>query len=216
MSFYVLETMPKGEHESARTDVLPEKGFRVGNATRCQNCGEFVSMLSWLPPYRVEMETWGKNFGGLAFFGNPGWLLTSEKFRTVYEANGLSGLSGFEPTSVLKVKKHKKIAGSLPEYFKADVMRSSAEIHQDASGFDWDEEPVCPTCRLGRIIKRWKKIMIVPGTWTGEDIFIARGLPGTYITTERFKQVCEQNHIKNAILFPTESYGRDFYPWENH
>lgn len=27
MSFYVLETMPRGEHELARTDVLPEKGF---------------------------------------------------------------------------------------------------------------------------------------------------------------------------------------------
>lgn len=214
MSFFVLETMPTGRFQSARTDVLLENGFNKGDAPRCPKCGKFIGMLSWLPPYRVDIETWGKTFGDLAFAGASGWLLGSSTFRTVWEANLLKGLSGFHAVAVLRVKQHDKFAAALPEYFKADVIRNHAEVDQKCSGFEWDESPQCSVCRLGGTIKRWRRVVIAPETWTGEDIFIARGLPGTYIATLRFKQVCEANSIKNAVFYPAESYAHDFYPWE--
>ena len=67
-------------------------------------------------------------------------------------------------------------------------------------------------CRLGSDIRRWQKIIIDEATWQGEDIFIARGLPGTLITSDRFKKFCEDNDISNAILVPADKHNRDFYP----
>ena len=48
----------------------------------------------------------------------------------------------------------------------------------------------------------------------GEDIFIARGLPGTIVVSERFKEWCEANEVRNAVFVPAEEYAHDFYPWE--
>jgi hypothetical protein len=64
------------------------------------------------------------------------------------------------------------------------------------------------------LLRRWQRVILEPGSWTGEDIFHARGLPATYITSERFKEVCERYRIANAVLIPAEEYGYDFYPWE--
>jgi hypothetical protein len=91
------------------------------------------------------------------------------------------------------------------------VSRGRTAIDLAASGFEWLEPPTCPECRSA-IIVRWQRVVIEEETWTGDDIFIARGLPGTYVVSERFKGVCDEHHIKNAVFVPAESYGHDFYP----
>ena len=58
------------------------------------------------------------------------------------------------------------------------------------------------------------KLIVESSTWSGEDIFIARGLPGIFLITEKFKTFCEECKIKNAVLIPAEEYSYDFYPWE--
>jgi hypothetical protein len=173
-------------------------------------------MLPWLPPHRAELEALGQDFGDIAF--GPGLeFLVSEQFKEPWCKTELVGLEGFFPVEIAKVKKHKKIGGSVPNYFCVSVVRSRAAIDVVASGLERNDgtgAEVCPECRLGPGVRRAQRIVLEPSTWSGEDIFIARGLPGTYIASERFKGFCERNQMKNAVLIPALEYSFDFYPWE--
>jgi hypothetical protein len=215
--FFVLERKPSGANGYGRTDVMPAEGFTVGEAPRCPSCGGFIGMLKWLPPYIVEMDTWGDYFGDFAFAGGSEWFLVSDRFRSLYVQSGLTGLSGFDPIEVTKIARHnKKLHGSPPQYFKVDVIRSQTSVDQAASGFEWSEgASICPVCLFPKegVIKRWKAVVIRPESWQGEDIFVPRG-SGELVTTNRFKELCEASEVKNAVFVPAESSSHDYYPWE--
>ena len=169
-------------------------------------------MRPWLPPYRVDLDTWGREYGDLAF-PTASDILGRLRFKQLWERQGLIGLSGFELVEVMKVKRHRKLNGDPPPYFKAAVVLSQAVVDNVASGVELEEPPTCSVCQLGSGIKRWKAIIIKPETWSGEDIFRPRWAGGFYVTN-RFKEFCEANDAKNAVFIPAEEYGRDFYPWE--
>lgn len=112
----------------------------------------------------------------------------------------------------MRVKKCKRFVGDPPPYYHVTACRSRAAIDLAKSGFETDgDPPVCPVCRIDGVLIRGRAVIIEPSTWSGEDVFIARGLPGTIITTERFKEVCEANGITNAVFIPAEEYSFDFY-----
>lgn len=219
MQFYVLNSRPKGKDEIARTDFLQEEGFKRGDAPLCDLCGGPTGMLSWLPPYRIELETWGSQFGDFAFFGSPGDFLVSDRFKEIYCHEKLTGLSEFAPVEIIKVKRYSKPSGILPPYYKVNVIHSDAAVNLAASGYEWSARPeICPKCLLPKkapevAFKRWKRLVIRPETWHGEDIFIARG-GGQFMTSSRFREVCVANDVKNAVFIPAEEYGRDYYPWD--
>jgi len=217
LQFFVIERKARGARESDRTDVMPEAGSPVGEAPRCPSCGRFIGMLKWLPPYRVEMDTWGEQFGDFAFAGGSEYFLVSDRFREIYMQSGCKGLSGFDPVEVGRITRHKKkLRNSAPKYFKVDVVRSHTAVDQAASGFEWSEgASVCPACLFPKegVIKRWKGVVIQPEAWDGEDIFVPRG-GGEIVATSRFKKLCEANGLRNAVLIPAERYGHDYYPWE--
>jgi hypothetical protein len=216
MRFFVLERSPRGSLDAARTDAQFAEGFQVGDAPRCQACGRFIGMRPWLPPYRAELDLWGDRFGDLAFLTCGSDLLVSLRFMRLFQEHHLTGLSGFEPIEVAKVTRHSRIVGDPPPYFRSGVYRSGAQVDQLASGLEWEEPPKCKVCRLGTTIKRWKKIIIEPQTWEGDDIFIARGMPGEdFIVSTRFKDFCEAHDVQNAVLLPAENYGHDLYPSRN-
>lgn len=212
MKFYVLEQQPTDHKSPFRTDYLPKKE-RYGDACRCKACGEIIGPRIWLPPYNVELELWGEGFGDLAFSFAPDFLV-SEYFKKEYEGYGLKGLHGFEPVEVVRVKKHKPVKDKKPDYFHVTVAYSRTAIDDKRSGIEREEGPICNECGIGGIIKRAKGILVKPTTWTGEDIFVAKGLPGIFLTTEKFKTFCEGYKIRNAVLIRAEEYSYDFYPWE--
>jgi hypothetical protein len=215
MQFYVLEN-PRIKDSAFATDFLKEEPVIQGEPSRCELCGRFVGMIPWLAPHRAMIEPWGREYGDIVFGFGFG-LLVSEKFKNAWLRSTLKGLEGFDPVEILKVRKHKKIATPPPRYFLVSVQRSRAAIDAAASGLERDESTeveVCPECRKGGGVKRTRRVVLQRSTWSGEDIFIARGLPGTYIASERFKDFCERNQVKNAVLIPALEYSFDFYPWE--
>ncbi|HEX3659491.1 MAG TPA: hypothetical protein VHV55_27130 [Pirellulales bacterium] len=183
-----------------------------GDAPRCENCGRYVGMRKWLPPYRVELEAWGNEFADIVSTGTD--LLVSLPFKQAWGQSSLVGLSGFEAVEVVKITCHRKPIKDQPAYFRAAVHRSRTKINLAASEFEWQTPPTCPVCCLGDVVERWKRIVIDESTWSGEDVFIARGLPGTIIASERFREFCERNHMKNVAFVPAEDYGHDYYPCE--
>jgi hypothetical protein len=93
------------------------------------------------------------------------------------------------------------------------IARSRAAIDQIASEFVHESPVSCNECRVGSI-KRWARIVLEEGSWSGEDVFFARGLCGQIITSERFKEFFDRNRINNGIVISAAKYSHDFYPWE--
>jgi hypothetical protein len=210
MRFFALSMAPRGE---ADTEYSEDKAVQ-GEAARCPRCGAFVSMLSWLPPLRATLQLYGTTFGDFAFMGGSDDFLVSQKFRDVYHGYGLTGLSGFEPVEITKTtSRRKKKLPQPPAYFRVCAEYGQTALDLAASGFEWLEQPTCPVCQTATIV-RWKRLIVNPDTWHGEDAFRPRGLSGTTMVSQRFKDACELNGIRNAVFEPAESSGHDFYPWD--
>jgi hypothetical protein len=216
MLFFILDRPPRGSEleKEAGTEAFKIDPVNRGPAPRCPLCGNIVGPLTWLSPFNVELETKGRRFGDLAYFAAGDDILVSEFFSQAYATSDLTGLSGFEPVEVTRVKRHRQFSGVPPAYFKGKVSLGKTAVDLAASVFEWDAPPSCDVCRLGTTLKRWKRVIIDLSTWSGEDVFIARGLPGSFIVSERFKVSCEQNDVSNVYFVPVESFNQDFYPWD--
>lgn len=212
MKFYVLE---------------PEEGIRFGTkwayadqvdpvlrseeGERCPVCGHFVTPLKWLPPHRVKLssakpEKWGDFVWGAGFL-----LLVSGRFKEVYEREGLRGITAFHPVKVVRVGKRK--TGDLPEgvlaYYLIEITWGGANRDDVASKVVWEREPKCLYCRVDGFHTKYEGIIIEEGSWTGVDIFKARGVPGPILVSEHFVEVVERNGLKNTWFIPAEKYAWD-------
>lgn len=214
MRFFVLKYKPG--FSQGQTEFSAEEPVSLGPAPQCEACGAFLGMLGWLPPFRVVLETWGSVFGDVAY-GAGCEILVSQRFRTLWLERGLTGLDGFDNVEVVRIKRHDRSMapyGSPPSYYRVRVVRGNAAVDERRSELERDDVGVCPVCRSGKGggVTRAKRIVLEKSTWSGEDLFIARGLPGTYLTTGRFKCFCDDCKITNALLLPAEEYSFDFYP----
>jgi hypothetical protein len=197
-AFYVLVSRLEGE---AVTEFLFGKNTQFGEAPICSQCGRFLGGRDWLPPYEVDIECFGKRVGDLAFGSDL--FLVSPRFKDVYVDAKLKGLSGFHPVQILSFKNGEKMVGEKPDYLKVDVFRGDIAIDPIASGDEWEGKDTCPCCLLGNRLKRRRRIVIDERTWSGEDVFFARGAPGQLIVSNRFKKVCEANGVTNAVMIPS-------------
>jgi hypothetical protein len=168
-------------------------------------------MLKWLPPYRVLLKLRGTEFGDLVFGMHGDEMLVSELFADIWKHRDLKGLSGFQPVELIKVRSRRKKLPTPPRYARVAVGYGPAALDLQASAIEWLEPPNCMECRSSTIV-RWQRVVIEEATWTGEDIFEPRGLPGTWVVTPRFKSLCEEYQIKNAQFIPADEHGHDFYP----
>jgi hypothetical protein len=113
--FFVLEDDVRGAHDTQFDTLEPDK---LGEAPHCPRCGEPIGMRTWLPPYRVELELYGQGFGD--FVDGPGGngFLISERMAEAFRTGGLTGLLGFHPVEVVRVRrKHKgPKPGAAPRY----------------------------------------------------------------------------------------------------
>lgn len=220
MQFYVINQKPSGEEdvERYRTDFYFDDNDAKGDALKCPNCDEYISMLKSLPPYHAHLETWGEDFGDLAF-----WLddfLVSRKFRDEYKKSGLQGLASFEPVEILSQKRYGKTRGKKlkpPEYFRVLPKIGAARIDLEASGAEWkdNKRPTCNHCLSGGgVLKRWARVVVDEKSWNGDDIFYAFGIGGELLATSRFHQWAKAHQFRNLIMKPASESSHDFYPWE--
>ena len=98
-----------------------------------------------------------------------------------------------------------------PCYYCCGVGHSRAIIDEKASGLVREEPWTCEECHT-TLIMRTSRVALKPGSWSGEDVFFARGFPGTILTSERFRDLCVEKGFVNCNLIPADEYGFDFYP----
>ena len=214
MKLFVLQN-PKAGRGDAVTDFVPVDGAPTGDAPRCEVCGRYVGMLPLLSPARVELEGWGSLWGDIAF-GPGDQVLISERCKRAVAEAGLNGFARLDPVVVEKVRRRRpSIKGDPPDYWLATVARSRAMLDESASGLEREDDgTVCTECGLGGVIKRLRRVVLRPGTWSGEDVFFARGLPGTILASERFKSLCETAGLANCSLVDAATFSFDHYPQE--
>ncbi|WP_225411702.1 hypothetical protein [Stigmatella hybrida] len=163
-------------------------------------------MLTWRPPYRVELELHGQDLGD--FVEGPGYeVLLSERVADALRAEALTGLSGFHTVEVLRVRrKHKgPKPHAVPRYLAMNVCFSHGAIDDTRSRVRRDEPVTCPECRNpGR--DTIHGFVLEAGTWKGEDVFRPRGLQGRILVSERFAQFVKRHGFTNMKAVPTEEY----------
>jgi hypothetical protein len=106
----------------------------------------------------------------------------------------------------VRVIRHARLKDDPPRYFRVDVVRSKATIDDVASGLEREAGRICPDCRLGGIINRARGIRLEPSPAPVEDVFVARGLPGTLLASRRFRAFCASHNVLNAVLVPASAY----------
>jgi ribosomal protein L34E len=213
MKFYVLENPKVGPGDGdAVTDYLYVDGSKLGDAPQCPVCGKYLGGMPLLPPIRLELKAWGSRWGDVAFFGGD-QILVSNRLRDLFVEAGLSGFTRFDPAELVKISRRKKRVGSPPNYQLASIQRGRALVDDAASGLERNEPSTCDECRSAGI-RRTDRIVLEANTWSGEDVFHARGLPGTILASERFKRLCDDHDLANCCLVPAEDYHFDFYPHE--
>jgi hypothetical protein len=208
MKFYVLKS-PEASEGTAITDFLTVDA-QHGEAPRCPLCGGYIGMMPTLPPVMVELELWEKTFCDLSF-GNGNQLLVSSRFWDLWQASGLSGLDDIGIVTVKKVRPRLKIKEPVPTYRCCRVQRSRATINIAESGLEHEGGIVCEECRLGGIIQRARKIVLDADSWSGEDVFYARGLPGTMLASERFEEFIRKNRVTGCQLISADEFAFDYY-----
>ncbi|HYO58376.1 hypothetical protein [Archangium sp.] len=203
--FFVLEEGAIG----SRYEVDIEKAEPVNraDAPRCPRCGDIIGSLTWLPPYRVELELYGEELGD--YIRGTGYeRLISERFAEAFRAEGLTGLEGFHPVEVLRVRRMRKRSRkplTVPRYYVVSPCFGRGAVDQVLNRVRVSNPPTCTECRSTGV-DAINGFVLEPGTWAGEDIFRPRGMQGDIVVSERFKGFVERHGLTNMVLTPTEQF----------
>ena len=212
MRFFVLKKLNGGEHDTEASTVKPN----IGPALPCPQCGEPLGMLSWQPPYRIELELYGKDFGDF-MEGAGGDLLVTERFAEEFKAEGLTGLSGFHPVEVVRVRRKRRgpTPGPPPRYLFVTPVHGLPALDMERSRLRFSKPIECSWCRYTGI-DAIDGLVMEEGTWNGEDVFRPRGLWGRVIVSERFMRFAQRQAMSHFTLIPLDKYVWDplglYYP----
>jgi hypothetical protein len=204
MPFFVLHPVVGSERETEFGETPP---VHLGAAPECPKCGSFVGSKPWLPPYRAIVKGHGHELGDVAF-GVGSSLLVSEALRRAWETAGLRGIVRFAELDELQVRPA-KLASNPVRFFQASVEYGTTSVDEQKSIIDRSGAVKCQQCKTGGVLRSIHGFSIDEGTWDGQDLFYAWGLPGTIIVTDAVRQLASRLALKNVNLTAVEDYTRN-------
>jgi len=200
MKFYVLDANLFFDTKYASgEEVDPE----YGDSENCPYCGSPLTSLRWLQPYKVKLLK--PKFGDFVF-GLIEPFLASENFMNKYLKSGLKGITKFEKVEVVKINWMKSNTSPPPNYYYVSLIRSKTRIDEKRSKFKRKGKIECEKCRTGGTIENYEGYYFEEGTYDGEDIFIATGLPGEIFVSPKFYDFGKENNFTNLNFIPAEEY----------
>jgi hypothetical protein len=156
--------------------------------------------------YRGELEQHGEGLGD--FVEGHGYdVLISQRMAEAFREEGLTGLLGFHPVEVVRVRRKRKGSkpGAVPLYFAVTACFGRGAVNEAQSRLRRTEPITCPECRSGGV-DSIHGFTLEPGTWQGEDVFRPRGLRGSILVSERFADFVLRHGFTNMKLIPTQEY----------
>ncbi|HYH95198.1 double-CXXCG motif protein [Hyalangium sp.] len=201
--FFVLKEDLSGRYDTQLSKTQP---VNTGDAARCPQCGGIIGMRTWLPPYRGEVELYGEAMGDFVEASGDD-VLISERVAESFRAEGLTGLLGFHPVEILRVRKrHRRMElGVVPRYFVVTPCFGRGAVAEEHSRLRHTEPVTCPECRYTGL-DSIHGFTMEADTWKGEDVFRPRGLQGCIVVSERFAEFVRRHGFTNMKLLPTEEY----------
>lgn len=193
---------PSAAESLNQTRYSPDEGVEYLEGPSCPLCGSFLGPNIWKKPFKIELELLGNHFGDFASFCGIPPNLMSEAVVEAYKKSDLTGLIVHGEVVVYKVIPARMLK-QFPRYFYTSVVKSRVPIDAELSEMHYlDDAQPCPECRLASPIMGYERIVLDKAEQPDEDIFVARGLPGIVIASERFKEFCESNHFTNCAFTP--------------
>ncbi|HEY0096165.1 MAG TPA: hypothetical protein VGB96_17690, partial [Archangium sp.] len=128
-----------------------------------------------------------------------------ERFARAFREEGLTGLEGFHPVEVVRVRRKRRgpKPAHVPQYLAVTACFGRAAVDVARSRIRYAKPPTCDECR-SEGADSIHGFTLEPGTWKGEDIFRPRGLYGDVVVSERFARLVERHGFTNMRLTPTE------------
>jgi hypothetical protein len=202
--FFFLEEDAHGSRFDTDADTV--KPINLGEAPHCPRCGGPIGMLTWLPPYRVELVLHGEELGDFLHVSGDD-LLVSDRMAQAFRDEGLTGLEGFHPVEVMRVRRKRRgpKPSNVPHYFAVRPCLGRAAVDLSRSRIRYGKTPTCEECR-SEGIDAIHGFTLEPGTWQGEDIFFPRGLQGVLTVSERFERFVARHGFTNMRLTSSEEY----------
>jgi len=213
MKFWVFD-LPMMTGDWAFADVIDPK---YGDAPRCPSCGDFIGLLTWLPPYRVRLVKGMKSYEPGDVISGPGMsagFAASERFITEFERANLKGVERWEPVAIEGYDNYweKKLKRPAPAgSYKLAILPVPTVRAK------WEEmhpKPLpkrelvwvgCAVCgRSPRAAESWKGVVVDDESWTGADIFKLTSLSGHFIVTEAFVKFVAAGKFRGVPLVPAE------------
>src|ERR1700679_2013490 len=111
MKYYVLDNDLFNDSEFAYGEKI--EVINYGPATKCEECGCYLTMKKWLPPYNVKVS---KKTIGDFIFGTLTSFIISAKVKNKYDSSGLMGLSNFQPVNI---------------YYRGELLDTEGYFHPD-------------------------------------------------------------------------------------
>jgi hypothetical protein len=199
VQFYVLELKVGSPYETWHRSMEP---VHLGDSLHCPECGINFTSLRWLPPYRAMIKAYGPELGDVAFSGMS--ILVSHRFRLAWEGAHLRGIDEFTPLERVRVRPARLGKGAV-SYYHVEVRHFGTRIDLQRSLIEYDKPITCDKC-LSAGADTVRGFAIDERSWTGEDIFVAWGMPGSIIVTDRVRQLRDEYDLKNVNLTPVEEY----------
>ena len=202
--FFVLEEGVLGSRYDADVDTVEPINRTQG--VHCPRCGVGIGMRTWLPPYRCDLLLHGEELGDF-LQGSGDDLLVSERFVRAFRDEGLTGLDGFHPVEVRRVrgKRRGSKSSEFPRFLFVTACFGRGALDLKRSRIRFPAPPSCPEC-LSVHLDTIHGFSLEPGTWQQEDIFRPRGLHGWLTVSERFARFVERHGFTNLRLTPSEEY----------
>ncbi|WP_240360097.1 hypothetical protein [Pyxidicoccus caerfyrddinensis] len=134
-------------------------------------------------------------------------LLATERFVEDFKAEGLTGLSGFHPVEIKRVRRRGRgpKPGPPPKYLYVTLAYGHAALDMERSRILRKKPPTCTWCRYAGP-DAIDGLVLEEGTWNGEDVFRPRGMWGVVLFSERFKRFAERHAMSHMALIPIEKY----------
>jgi len=197
MKYYIINNELFDNTEFAYSERFGK--INSGEAIRCNECGSFLSMLKWLPPYQLKVSK--KNLGDFIFGTQNGFVL-SEKAKTLFEQSGQKGLNNFK-----KVELYYKMVKLESNYYYPEITLSDVRINIKKSGLRFDSQKECDCCqKAGRIIKDMKGVFFENENQINEDVFFTKMLSGTITVSENFISFVNKYKLTNLKFIEVEKY----------
>jgi hypothetical protein len=176
----------------------------LADCDRCETCGRALSLLKWLPPYRVNL----KQPRVIAEFSRGVFdFVVTDIVREGIEREGFTGVAEFHPLEVVRMGAHHKPGKyAVPKLFGVSVQRTQTRLDYGRSVESWRQRPAPDHCRAcgpggggeGGVVEKFRGFFFESDTLVDADFFLPKNLNGSVFVSGRVVNWLREIRARNV------------------